>query len=144
MNQAVNEFKSLYIKDGVYLAACNFGVQRIFALVVGVRNIPGMSGRANDMVKAWDSNPEYWQKVSMADAIHYAERGYFVVCGWYNPTGGSGHVTVIVAGKKKFVEGQYWPYNADTGSKKRSEEMPVRDSYGPGKRYNLCFYYYKK
>ena len=35
VNQAVNEFKSLYIKDGVYLAACNFGVQRIFALVVG-------------------------------------------------------------------------------------------------------------
>ena len=144
VNKAVDEFKSKYIVNGVYHAACNLGVQRMFELSVGAKGVPGMSGRANDMVKAWGLHPEYWQKVTMADAIRYAESGYFVVCGWYNPTGNSGHVTVIVAGKKDFMEGQYWPYNADTGAKMRESFQSTRASYGPKKRNNLVFYYYKR
>ncbi|GAY29627.1 hypothetical protein PvtlMGM2_0480, partial [Prevotella sp. MGM2] len=90
--------------------------------------------------------PKYWQAITMAEAQDYANQGYFVVAGYFNPTGGSGHVVVIVPGEEK--ESDSWkcdiPQIMDTGEKKRYKKVPLSKGFGLSKKNNIKFYYYKK
>lgn len=133
-SKTVDSMKKLY---GTQMAVCNFGVQTAFKAVFGNTNLPpGMTGRANDMVKAWENNPKYWQAITMAEAQDYANQGYFVVAGYFNPTGGSGHVVVIVPGEEKWSK--TWnidvPKTMDTGAGKREAQQLLSDSFGYKKK----------
>ncbi len=131
---------------GSYSAACNIGVQAMFKNIFGSSNLPpGMTGLANDMVRAWANNPGYWHSISLSEAQSYANKGYFVVAGYINPTGGSGHVVVIVPGNESYSYS--WKCNVptamDTGYKKRYSAVPISNSFGPQKKNSVFIYYYK-
>lgn len=134
-------------KYGTSKPVCNLGVQHAFTSIFGSANLPpGMSGRANDMARAWANNPNYWQPISIAEAQTYANNGYFVVAGYINPNSGqSGHVVVIVPGKEE--KSSSWgcnvPQTMDTGSNKRSTDKHLNNSFSSDKKNDVYFYYYK-
>lgn len=132
---SVNTMKSKY---GNVMAVCNFGVQQAFKNIFGSSSLPpGMTGRANDMVKAWAENPEYWKPISLEEAQTYANNGYFVVAGYENPNPNkSGHVVVIVPGTA--TSSPEWkcdvPQAMDTGANKRSSSVSINWSFGVNKK----------
>lgn len=140
---SVNTMKSNY---GTVMAVCNFGVQLAFKNIFGSASIPpGMVGRANDMVQAWADNPRYWQSISMSEAQNYANNGYFVVAGYKNPSG-HGHVVVVVPGQERYSNNwkQKVPNTMDTGKNKRYDCTKLSNGFGPDKKEEIKFYYYKK
>ena len=132
---------------GSYSAACNIGVQAMFKNIFGSSNLPpGMTGLANDMVRAWANNPGYWHSISLSEAQDYANRGYFVVAGYINPTGRSGHVVVVVPGSMQ--ESASWncqvPVVMDTGGGRRRTSCLLSVGFGRDKKSNVVFFYYKE
>ncbi len=131
---------------GSYNAACNIGVQAMFKDIFGSSNLPpGMTGRANDMVRAWANNPGYWHSISLSEAQSYANKGYFVVIGYENPNPNkSGHVVVVVPGQA--VNSPKWgcdvPVTMDTGSNRRSSYGAMNRGFGPDKKDKITVYYY--
>lgn len=132
---------------GSEMAVCNFGVQRMFEALFPNEKPPGMSGLANAMAEAWKSNPDHWQAISLSDAQQYANDGYFVVAGYINPNPNrSGHVVVVVPGTETFSKkwGMTLPCIMDTGAYKRACGIPLSTGFGPDKKSDIKFYYYKK
>lgn len=139
----VNQMTAKY---GSSLAVCNFGVQTAFKALFPNQSPPGMSGRANEMVKAWGANPHKWEKITIDQAQAYANAGLFVVAGWVNPNPNeSGHVVVIVPGQAKIHKSsnQPMPRTMDTGGNKRGTHYYLYDSFGKSKLPHVVFYYYK-
>lgn len=130
---------------GMTQAACNKGVQEAFKAVIGP--LPkGMDVQATQMVTYWENNPDKWPEIKMSEAQKLANEGYFVVAGWKNPEpGGSGHVVVVVPGET--VKGSKWapevPVVLDMGRNMRHVKNAISGSFGPQKRPNVKFYYYK-
>lgn len=127
-------------------AACNYGVQAAFKAIFGSSNLPpGMKGDANEMTRAWKGNPQYWEEIELSETIDYANKGYFVVAGYIDPAGGSGHVVVILSGKGTYSKkwGCQVPNTMDTGSGKRWTNQFLSNSYGPEKKRRVTYYYYK-
>ncbi|MCD8186221.1 MAG: hypothetical protein LUD68_07150 [Rikenellaceae bacterium] len=64
---------------GNMIAACNIGVQNTFASLFGFNIFEGM--KANAMMQHMSSSSA-WTEISISEAQHYANQGYFVVAGW--------------------------------------------------------------
>lgn len=117
----------------------------MFKSIYGSSDLPpGMTGRANDMVQAWGNAPNYWQEIQLSEAQSYANQGYFVVAGYYNPSG-SGHVVVVVPGSESYSAswGCCVPMTMDTGQNKRGSDYKLSESFGPRKKDKVRFYYLK-
>lgn len=111
-------------------AQCSEGVRRALKKLFG--KLPaGMNCNANSMVKYWMNNPSLWQEIAMSQAQGYANQGYFVVAGWINPSGGYGHVVVIVPGTERYSEnwGKKVPNTMDTGYNMRSSSQKLSNSF---------------
>lgn len=137
---------SMINQYGSQQAVCNIGVQTAFKSLFPGQSPPGMTGRANDMTKAWAQHPEKWKRISLEEAQKYANAGLFVVAGWINPTGRSGHVVVILPGEAKPSKrfNKDMPRTMDTGENKRKYQNHYLDnSFGPSKLPHVVFYYYK-
>lgn len=121
---------------------CNKGVQAAFKNIYGT--LPsGMNCKANEMVRYWQSSSS-WGEIQMSQAQGYANQGYFVVAGWIDPKGGSGHVVVIVPGKEtKSSSWGYVPNAMDTGRDMRTSSQPLSYSFGEKKRPDVKFFIYK-
>ena len=130
-------------KYGKNMAVCNFGVNTMFKSLFGTNDLDGK--RANDMVKYWQNNPSHWEQISVSEAQQLANEGYFVVAGWINPSGGSGHVVVVVPGEETYSPkwGCDVPQTMDTGGNKRTPSQPISDGFGPDKKDNVKFFKYK-
>ena len=81
----------------------------------------------------------------MSQAQYWANQGYFVVAGWINPSGESGHVVVVVPGEGLQHSG--WggkiPHVMDTGAGKRTVGKTINYSFGKGKISSIKYYVYK-
>lgn len=134
---------SLTKKYGKYMAVCNYSVRDMFKELVG--NVPPeMDDVANEMTKYWMKHPEQWQPISLSQAQDYANKGYFVVIGWINPTGGHGHVTVVVPGEMEYsgTFGKKVPVVLEMGKGRRSEKLKMSWGFTPDMELNV--FYYKK
>ena len=105
-----------------------------------------MTGKANEMAKAWANNPKYWQPITLSEAQDYANRGYFVVARYINPNPNkSGHVVVIAPGN--LWHSKSWgcevPNAMDTGYNLRAEHCHLSSGIGPDKKDHITYYYYK-
>lgn len=141
-SSAVAAMKQAYPKGE---ACCNFGVQYAFKQIYGSSNLPpGMTGRANEMCKAFANNPKYWAQISLSEAQQYANKGYFVVVGYQAPTG-SGHVAVVVPGTATSSSKYKMkvPTIMDTGANRRDEKVPLSKGFGVDKKDKIKIYYYK-
>lgn len=97
------------------------------------------------MVRYWRDNPEKWQRISMEKAMEMANQGYFVVAGWVNPSGQSGHVVVVVPGPgdKSVKWGGIVPNTMETGLRRRNPKQLLSESFDSEKKSDVVFYYYK-
>lgn len=141
-SETIAEMINLY---GESKAVCNLSVQHMFQSLFGSGNLPpGMTGLANNMVQAWLNNPNYWTQIDLEDAQHYANLGYFTVVGWINPTGGSGHVAVVVPGEE--FHSANWkcfvPMVMDSGANRRDDSCPLSNGIGPDKKEHTNYFYY--
>lgn len=129
-------------QHGTKKAVCNLGVQEAFKNIFGFNPMNGM--RANDMVDYWKNSSD-WVNVSMSEAMARVEDGYFVVAGWENPTGESGHVVVIVYGS---AYSSSWegivPYIMDTGDEKRENSVKLSEGFASSKKEGTYFFYFRK
>lgn len=86
--------------------------------------------------------PSHWERIPITQAQSFANQEHFVVAGWVNPTGGSGHVVVIVPGTEQYSA--YWGYTVpnsmDTEHNMRSDSQKLSASFG---KDNIEFYKYK-
>jgi hypothetical protein len=139
---AVSHVSATY---GTQKAYCNVGVATAFQSLFGGNgdSLKGMN--ANSMVQHWRDNPGKWEKIPMSQAQSLANKGHFVVAGWINPNGGSGHVVVVVPGESVYSRswGGYIPNVMDTGSGMRSEKQTINYSFGKDKISRVEFYKYK-
>ena len=145
LKQAAKKGVQVAIKQcGKIQAACNIGVNAAFKYLFGSNDLDGK--KANQMVRYWMSTPSHWEKISMSNAQSLANQGYFVVAGWINPTGASGHVVMVVPGDAVYKPswGGSIPNVMDTGSNKRSESQLINKSFGPNKKDNVVYFKYKK
>lgn len=139
--------KSLY---GSEKAVCNLGLQLNFRITFPGHNPQGMSGMANDMVRTWRTTPKYWGRIkgaNLAETLKQVQEcikaGLYVVAGWENPNGGSGHVVRILPGEQYSRTWKLnFPRTMDTGSKMRGTNFYLNNSFGPDKIQNVEFYYY--
>src|ERR1035437_1217911 len=100
---------------------------------------------ANHMVLHWQSSSN-WQKITtISDVQRYANLGRFVVAGWINPTGDSGHVVVIVPGTDVYSKSWHCkvPVAMDCGGGKRSASLLLKWSFGTDKMDGVVYYMYK-
>lgn len=134
--------KEIISRFGTQKAYCNIGVKSVFEKLFNNKELNGMV--ANQMVRYWQ-NSSHWTSISMSQAQELANQGYFVVAGWINPSGESGHVVVIVPGEETYSNswGGYVPNSMDTGSNKRRETGPISASFGSNKKDNVKFFIYK-
>lgn len=145
---AISSVYAMMVKYGTTMAVCNFGVQYAFKEIFGSSSLPpGMSGRANDMVRAWADNRSYWHPISLEETQEYANNGYFVVAGYENPNPNkSGHVVVIMPGTT--VPSNSWkcnvPHTMDTGSGRRGSNIPLSSGFGKNIKDSVKFYYYEQ
>ncbi len=73
---------------------CN-GYAKVFCAALGLE-LPAM--KANDL-HAWLSEPAHgWARTDAITAAHLAWEGQPVLAAWLNPTGGHGHIAVVVPG----------------------------------------------
>ena len=91
------------------------------------------------------SNPSHWEQISVSEAQQLANEGYFVVAGWINPSGGSGHVVVVVPGEEAYsgMWGCNVPTVMDTGSDKRTSGTSIAYSFDKNKISGVKFFKYK-
>ena len=137
--QSVNIITERY---GNTQAACNKGVIIAFNQVFPDLQLPVVC--ANDLVIYWQQHSSNWIPITMQQAILYANEGYFVVAGWINNTGGSGHVAVIMPAEtvKGTWNGVYTdvPQVMDTGYKRRESSVGINQCFGKDKHANVEFY----
>lgn len=100
---------------------------------------------ANQMVQYWNGNPDQWEPILMSEAQDYANQGYFVVAGWENPSGASGHVVVVVPGEEEYSSswGEYVPVVMDTGGGMRNPKQSISISFGRNKKNQIVYFKYK-
>lgn len=145
-----NAIQSVIRTNGRSQKACNVGVRNAFINVFGSNALPsymGMDKYANDMASGWANNPQNWQEISLAETQDYANKGYFVVAGYYNPKqGGNGHVVVIVPGEMEYSG--TWkcdvPHCMDAGPNRRSSYQKLSLGFSNGLKGKIHYYYYKK
>ena len=138
-NEAVN---TIIQKYGSKKAYCNQGVREAFSLAYKT-DLPNVN--ANSLIQYWKDTPISWQQCNMAQAITWANQGYFVVAGWIN-TEGSGHVVLLVSGTGMGNwNGEYQkvPLVMDTGYEKRFTNKVITQSFGKSKHSNVVFYRYR-
>lgn len=142
-NAAKNTVAEMIKYHGSHTAVCNFGVNTMFKSLFGKNDLDGK--KANDMVRYWQNNPSHWEQISISQAQQLANEGYFVVAGWINPSGRSGHVVVIVPGKESYSSkwGCNVPQTMDTGADKRAASQPLSKGFGADKKDNVKFFKYK-
>ena len=148
-NAAKNAVASVIKSYGYSSAACNVGVQQTFKNIFGSSNLPpGMKGSANEMTRAWRNNSKNWPQISLSQAQDYANKGYFVVAGYINPTPKeSGHVVVIMPGTASYSSnwGCKVPMTMDTGTGNRWwSGKTLSWSFGPEKKEHITYHYYKR
>lgn len=144
LKNAVKEAVQQTIKsNGSKIAACNIGVNNAFTNLYKSTELKDK--KANQLVEYWKSSAN-WQQISITQAQQLANKGYFVVAGWKNPTGRSGHVVVIVPGKETYSPswGQNVPRIMDTGPNRRSTDLPLSAGFAKGKKNEVLFFKYKK
>ena len=135
--------KNVIAKHGVRNMSCNFGIQEVLNILYGNTELNGKN--ANEIVKHWQSHPNSWEKISVSQAQNLANQGYFVVAGWFNSSGGHGHVVVVVPGEEGYSArwGGKIPNVMDTGADMRTEKQTINYSFGKDKISGVEFYKYK-
>lgn len=129
-------------QHGTKKAVCNLGVQEAFKNIFGFNPMDGM--RANDMVNYWKNSSD-WVNVTMSEAMERVEDGYFVVAGWQNPTGESGHVSVLVYGSGYSGNwDQIVPYSMETGRNRRESSIMISYGYGNTIKHEVHYFYYNR
>jgi len=127
-------------------AYCNHGVLRMFNRIFGFEMTPSVI-KANDMVRFWQKSSD-WVNISLPEAIEKVNSNYFVVAGWINPNGGSGHVVVLLPGESGYSGkwGGKIPYCMDTGPSPdiRSDYHLISQSFGSKKISGVVYYYYNR
>lgn len=144
LKNAVKEAVLQTIKtNGSKIAACNIGVNNAFTNLYKSTELKGK--KANQLVEYWKSSVN-WQQISISQAQQLANKGYFIVAGWKNPTGRSGHVVVIVPGKETYSPSwrQNVPRIMDTGPNRRSSDLPLSAGFANDKKNEVLFFKYKK
>ncbi len=152
-NTVVRFQASQYIDaKGKFIAVCNLGVQYHFQQTFPNHHPPGMSGRANDMVRAWRNGKGHWVRIkggslkeTLQEVMETVNAGLYVVAGWENPNKNeSGHVVVILPGTGNY--NKHWrvemPPMMDTGVGRRGTHYYLDDGFGKSKIPNVEFYYY--
>ena len=136
----VTDVSNIY---GTEIACCNFGVQMFFRTLFNDNSLDGKV--ANQMVQYWNGNPDQWEPILMSEAQDYANQGYFVVAGWENPSGASGHVVVVVPGEEEYSSswGEYVPVVMDTGGGMRNPKQSISISFGRNKKNQIVYFKYK-
>lgn len=145
-NAAEHVCDSLTKKYGTSLHVCNFGVRGMFEELIGELP-PGMKNKmANDITEYWLKHPEQWQPIYLSQAQDYANKGYFVVIGWINPSGGHGHVAVVVPGEMEYSRawGKKVPVILEMGRKRRYPKIKLSEGLRPETEETLKVFYYKK
>lgn len=142
-NAVKNAVQQTIESNGSKIPACNIGVNNAFVNLYKSTELKNK--KANQMVAYWKSSAN-WQQISMSQAQQLANKGYFVVAGWINPTGHSGHVVVIVPGNETYSPswGQSVPRIMDTGPNRRSDNLPLSAGFSSGKKNEVLFFKYKK
>jgi hypothetical protein len=157
---AVNTVKKGDPSSGAKTKKCNIGVKEMYKAFFGENTLPNyMDCMANQMVQSWGNNPQDWEPIDrnnygtiqelLNEVQTYADEGYFVVAGWINSSGESGHVTVIVPrnGSEDMPYASKWhyyvPWNMDTGPGRRESKTPLSAGFGPDKKDSIVFYYRK-
>lgn len=159
-NTTVEKYKAKRYKDdsGRFLAYCNKGVQDHFQQMFPGHHPPGMSGKANQMVKDWRKSSKHWGRIGgeikspedLKKVLKLVQEcvnaGLYVVAGWQNPNPDkSGHVVVVLPGQPR--RSRRWgidmPLLMDTGRDKRGTHYYLDDSFGKDKILKVEFYYYK-
>ena len=140
---AKNAVVEMIAKHGKSMAVCNYGVNAMFKSLFGKNDLDGK--RANDMVRYWQNNPSHWEQISVSQAQQLANEGYFVVAGWINPSGKSGHVVVVVPGEESYsgMWGCDVPTVMDTGQNKRTSGTSIAYSFDKRKISGVKFFKYK-
>ena len=131
-------------KDYQGLSICNLGVQMAFNTLFGY--LPsGMQVLANDMIEHFETHKD-WVEIPLKDAQNYANNGYFVVVGWTNPTGGNGHVAVVVPGKSTYSPkwGCNVPVVMELGRGIREPYYGLQNSISWKKKSGTKVFLYKK
>ncbi len=82
--------------DGIKETFCNWGLRLIAEAVFGFSGFNGLN--ANSIHAFLKAN---WKRVGPKEA-HELAKDKFVVAAWTNPTGGSGHVAVVIHEKLHF------------------------------------------
>ncbi|MCQ2051691.1 MAG: hypothetical protein MJY74_05755 [Bacteroidaceae bacterium] len=126
---------------------------------------------ANRLVEQWREHDEDWFNINNTWYSNHpddfqgllnlvqelADNGYIVVAGWKNPTGGMGHVVVIVPtggsampeskGWYDYIKGNkvkyYVPYSIDAGPQRRKYHTNLDMGFGNGKKRDIEFFYFK-
>lgn len=142
INSAVKKAVAKILEDYDEVSAhCNHGVQNAFNEIYSTHELDNK--RANDIVEYWEKHPDKWESITMADAQKLANEGWFVVAGWKNEPGKSGHVVVIVPGTEKNGWGGKVPNAMDTGQNMRTISQPLSYSFSKSKKANVKFFKYK-
>lgn len=132
-------------KYGAVTAYCNQGVREAFYAVFN-KELPNL--KANDLINYMNHSLE-WGKlnVSMSEIQNLANQGHFIVASWVNPSGGSGHVALVVPGEMEWGtwcgERMALPIVMDTGAGCREESQKLSVSFGKNKHADVEFYIYK-
>ena len=144
-----NAVKEMTDKYGYGKAVCNYGVQAAFNALFETHELDGK--KANEIITYWQNHPESWEPLITSDLQNTLDtvqqvknNGAFVVAGWQNPSGESGHVVVIVPGEMQSGwKNMLVPICMDTGRDMRSESQRLSSSFGVDKRLGIVFFKYK-
>lgn len=144
-NAAERVCERLTAERGESEAICNLSVQEMYKELIGT--LPDeMDTLANGMVRYWSRTPDLWHPISLYQAQDYANKGYFVVIGWVNPTGIHGHVVVVVPGEMEYsgVWKKKVPVVLEMGEDRRYAKAKLSMGLVPGTEKDLKVFYYKK
>lgn len=144
-----NAVKEMTDKYGYGKAVCNYGVQAAFNALFETHELDGE--KANEIITYWQNHPESWEPLITSDLQNTLDtvqqvtnNGAFVVAGWQNPSGESGHVVVIVPGEMQSGwNGMRVPVSMDTGRDMRSELQKLSQGFGKSKKSSILFFKYK-
>ena len=136
---AVDKVIELY---GMTQAECNLGVQLAFQYLFETNPMADML--ANQMISYWGLSSD-WTELTMLQAYQYANAGWFVVAGWPNTMGGSGHVAVIVPGNMQYSASWQMnvPMSMDTGEDNRWSNDKLSRGFASSKKDQIKYYKYE-
>lgn len=98
--QGVRTWCKTYLWDALSALGCG----EVAAHWVDRSGVPcppgkGFETRANDVVLRLSRRLYSWREVDSAEAYAQADLGRPVVCGWFNRSGGPGHVALVLPGR---------------------------------------------